>query len=106
MGTSRPPLSSEVRARLRTLILERKPWLRSTGPHTAPGKARASGNSWRHGFYAAGSTRARQSLKGVRPSLPVLCGWAEERRVHSNVIANPLLVLCWNPSTMLSRCHH
>jgi len=41
----RKPLSAQAIDRLRSSISERKPWTRSTGPRTADGKRKVSGNS-------------------------------------------------------------
>src|SRR4051794_29782337 len=40
----RGPLTPEGRERLRQAALERRPWLSSTGPRSAAGKARAAAN--------------------------------------------------------------
>jgi hypothetical protein len=42
--------TEEERKRQSELIRASKPWLRSTGPKTAEGKARASRNAYKHGF--------------------------------------------------------
>ena len=63
MATSRPPLSPEVRNRLRALILQRQPWLGSTGPKSAEGKARTRWNALRHGFYTQRAIEARRLLR-------------------------------------------
>lgn len=41
----------ERRARQAELIRTWQPWTRSTGPRTAEGKARASRNAWKGGYW-------------------------------------------------------
>lgn len=66
MPTSRPPLSAEVRSRLRDQILKRKPWLNSTGPRSPEGKAATSRNAWRHGFYSEEAIQVRRVITRFR----------------------------------------
>lgn len=65
MPTSRPPLSPETLNRLRSLILNRKPWRQSTGPRSAAGKSRCRGNALKHGFYSSAALQARRMLRGL-----------------------------------------
>ena len=44
------------------LIREWKPWIRSTGPTTPAGKAKASLNAQKHGLYGAEFRRCRRTL--------------------------------------------
>lgn len=44
------PWTPLARARQAALIRERKPWLKSTGPRTAAGKARSSRNAHKGGW--------------------------------------------------------
>ncbi len=43
----RGPVTAEQRQRCREAALERQPWLHSTGPQTAAGKAKAAANNQR-----------------------------------------------------------
>ena len=58
--------TAERRARQATLIQNWRPWDTSTGPRTAEGKARSSGNAWQHGGR---SQEARAELAALRRML-------------------------------------
>lgn len=46
-----PNWSPERKARQATAIRNWRPWERSTGPRTPEGKAKASRNAWKGGFW-------------------------------------------------------
>ena len=52
------PWTPERRARQAELIRTWQPWTRSTGPRTPEGKAKASRNAWKGGYW--------QQLKELR----------------------------------------
>ena len=52
--------SPERRAKQAELIRSNKPWLKSTGPRTAGGKARTASNALKHGF------RSRAYIERIR----------------------------------------
>ncbi len=43
-----------------------KPWLRSTGPKTAAGKARSARNALKHGYYTVAARAARARHRAIR----------------------------------------
>ena len=49
-----------------------KPWLRSTGPRSPEGKARASRNAWRHGCRSAAMKGLRDALRRQRRFIAAL----------------------------------
>ena len=49
----------EQRAAAAERARKSKPWLRSTGPKTAAGKARCARNALKHGYYSAASRAKR-----------------------------------------------
>ena len=53
----------ERRAAQAERIRATQPWLKSTGPRTAEGKARSSGNAYKHGGCAAGANELRALLR-------------------------------------------
>lgn len=59
----------EARAAHSALIKRLKPWTKSTGPKTAPGKAKAAKNSYKHGLYAKPMKAVRQCLRDARAFL-------------------------------------
>src|SRR5262245_65215959 len=79
----RGPLTAAGRARLREVAVANKPWLRSTGPRTPEGKARAARN---------GKVRQRgeRSVREVRRSLAEVIGLAagmsEGRRLVAELL--------------------
>ena len=64
-GKKRPPWSDEDRLRLRQQCLDRKPWLKSTGPRTDEGKYRAKANGYRRRPNPGSSRQIRASLGDV-----------------------------------------
>ena len=54
--------SPEARERMRLLILERRPWEKSTGPRSVEGKAKASRNAYRGALRPA----ARGLIQQIR----------------------------------------
>ena len=58
-----PPSRRAAQARR---IRQIKPWLKSTGPRTAAGKARVSRNAYRHGFRSATYARLTTLLRWQR----------------------------------------
>lgn len=55
-------LSSVGRASLQASTRRNRPWLQSTGPRTAQGKARSSRNALKHGQRSAGARTVDFSL--------------------------------------------
>lgn len=55
--------TQERKQRQRDLINKTKPWLKSTGPRTADGKARASLNAFKHGLRSRQSDKMRTLIK-------------------------------------------
>lgn len=66
MNGSANRISPEGRARLRLAIAARRPWLRSTGPRSAEGKARSRHNAAKHGYYTAEAIALRRQLADLR----------------------------------------
>jgi hypothetical protein len=64
--------SAEEREARRARILAAKPWLRSTGPKTAEGKARSAQNSLKHGRYTAESLADRSFWNAFNADLDEL----------------------------------
>jgi hypothetical protein len=58
--------TAERRARQRAMIQQWRPWEKSTGPRTDKGKAKAAGNSLKHGGR---SLEWRETLRRMRDLL-------------------------------------
>ena len=74
MPPSRRHVSQAEREASRERILRVKPWLRSTGPRTAAGKARSSRNALQHGFYGAEGREARRLIQTLARRLGIESG--------------------------------
>jgi hypothetical protein len=57
-----------------------KPWLRSTGPRTAEGKAKAARNAFKHGFRSGPMARLKALLRDQRRFMKALVLPTEWRR--------------------------
>lgn len=65
--------SPERRAKQAELIRTLKPWTKSTGPRTEPGKARCAANALKHGFRSrAFIERIRQERQLVRDTAAII----------------------------------
>jgi len=62
----RGPLTEAGRERLRAAAFRNKPWLHSSGPRTAEGKAQASRNGKRRQLGPRSAREIRADLKAVR----------------------------------------
>ncbi|TWT40943.1 hypothetical protein RAS1_36310 [Phycisphaerae bacterium RAS1] len=56
-------LTKDGRRRLREAALRNRPWTYATGPRTAAGKARSSGNATKSGEHTAESKAARRQAR-------------------------------------------
>ena len=65
-------LSPEGLAALRAAAAARRPWLASTGPRTAAGKAASSLNALRHGLRTAEASRQRREVNRMLRTLRML----------------------------------
>lgn len=74
MPPSRRHVSQAEREASRERILRVKPWLRSTGPRTAAGKARSSRNALQHGYYGAEGREARRLIQTLARRLGIESG--------------------------------
>ena len=74
MPPSRRHVSQAEREASRERILRVKPWLRSTGPRTAAGKARSSRNALQHGYYGTEGREARRLIQTLARRLGVESG--------------------------------
>jgi hypothetical protein len=85
-------LTPEGRERLRQAALEDRPWLSSTGPRTAAGKARAAANG-----------KVRQngplSVRGLRASLAEECRLVEDM-VESRKLVAAILAGAVSPTSL------
>ena len=61
-----PRWTPEARKKQADQTRRAKPWLHSTGPRTAAGKAKVAGNSLRHGARSAAMRRLRAALRRQR----------------------------------------
>jgi hypothetical protein len=81
----RGPLTAAGRDRLRQAALEHQPWLRSTGPRSPAGKARAAGN-------AKVRQKGPLSVRGLRASLAEEChlvnGMVEARKFVAELLGS------------------
>src|SRR5262245_57031787 len=81
----RGPLTAAGRERLRQSALEHQPWLRSTGPRSPAGKARAAAN-------AKVRQKGPLSVRGLRSSLAEACrlvsGMAEARKLVAGLLGS------------------
>ncbi|MEY4967284.1 MAG: hypothetical protein RL274_2867 [Pseudomonadota bacterium] len=62
----------ERRAKQRKAIYGWRPWEKSTGPKTQPGKAAASRNSFKHGGTTATAKQERRTLLRLIGALDVM----------------------------------
>lgn len=75
MNIQWPP---ERRAAAQALILQRKPWKKSTGPKTAAGKARVGKNAIKRGLQSREARTLRQTLEELLAQGQATIGEAEE----------------------------
>ena len=68
----RGPLSAASRARLRAAALRSRPWLRSTGPKSAAGKAISAANGRARQTDALSVRQVRALLAGLSPFLTAM----------------------------------
>lgn len=65
--TPRPTAWSPTRRANHAAAIRRwKPWAKSTGPRTAPGKAKSAQNAYKHGAYARQIRLTAQALAAQR----------------------------------------
>jgi len=76
-GAKRRPWNDEDRQRLRRQCLERKPWVKSTGPRTDEGKYRAKANGFYHHTDPNSVRQAKVSIFDVND---IMMEMAELRR--------------------------
>ena len=69
--TKRNGWTPERRARQSELIRQWKPWRKSTGPKSAPGKAATSRNTWKDGELV----KLRQMTKEINQILRAQRSW-------------------------------
>src|SRR5215470_11303114 len=79
----RGPLTPEGRERLRQAALTNRPWLASTGPRTAEGKARAARNG-------KARQKGQQSVREVRRSLAEVVGLVNDLAAGRRFVAELL----------------
>ena len=96
----------ERRAAAAARIRETRPWLRSTGPKTAAGKARCAQNALKHGRYSAAARAARWRERAKRGRWQLL---AAHYRLANKILAkllpdpyNPRLKGLWEAYRTLS----
>lgn len=64
--------TKEAREKQSAMMRRLKPWLKSTGPKTAAGKAKAAKNSYKTGRYAKPARAIRRHLRDARGFLNFL----------------------------------
>ena len=79
----RGPLTAAGRERLRQAALEHQPWLRSTGPRTPIGKARAAANG-------KARQRGELSIREVRASVAAEVGLISDMAAGRRLVAELL----------------
>ena len=69
----RPPLSDDARLRLREAAHDHRPWLASTGPRTAEGKARSATNAKKYWLVSLAAISESNTRKLARTLLGQMC---------------------------------
>jgi hypothetical protein len=76
--------SSERRAKHAAAIRRWKPWMKSTGPKTAAGKARAAQNAYKHGGRARPARLLHEALAAQRSCVRHVVLYARLRKNATN----------------------
>jgi hypothetical protein len=84
-----PNLTDEQRAARREMIHRTKPWLRSTGPKTTEGKAKAAQRWRRHGMRSKEAEVIRQWLHSLIKLAKAINAMGEYANIASRELSKP-----------------